>query len=55
VLLRLAYLTVTNMFAALWLLPVSDRGKDTEILVLRHRVPRGAMYRVEVTATAVLS
>jgi hypothetical protein len=35
VLLRLAYLTVTNAFAALRLLPLSDRDKDVEI-----RVPR---------------
>ncbi len=32
VLLRLAYLTVTNTFAVLRLLPMSDRDKDTEIL-----------------------
>jgi len=38
VLLRLAYLTVTNAFAALRLLPVSDRDKDTEILALRHQI-----------------
>ncbi|MEV5892083.1 hypothetical protein [Nonomuraea fuscirosea] len=38
-LLRLAYLTVTNAFAALRLLPMSERDKDTEILVLRHRSP----------------
>ncbi|MGW2153978.1 helix-turn-helix domain-containing protein [Nonomuraea sp. NPDC001699] len=37
-LLRLAYLTVTNAFAALWLLPMSDRDKDVEILVLRHQI-----------------
>lgn len=37
-LLRLAYLTVANVFAVLRLLPVSDRDKDTEILVLRHQV-----------------
>ncbi|MEV0615401.1 hypothetical protein AB0I81_18935 [Nonomuraea sp. NPDC050404] len=37
-LLRLAYLAVTNAFAALRLLPMSDRDKDTEILVLRHQV-----------------
>ncbi|MCQ4083626.1 hypothetical protein NGB36_24250 [Streptomyces sp. RB6PN25] len=29
------YLTVTNAFAALRLLPMSDRYKDTEILALR--------------------
>jgi putative transposase len=38
VLLRLAYLTVANAFAVLRLLSVSDRDKDTEILVLRHQV-----------------
>jgi hypothetical protein len=38
VLLRLAYLTVTNAFAALHLLPMSDRDKDAEILALRHQV-----------------
>ena len=36
--MRLAYLTVTNAFAVLRLLSVSDRDKDTEILVLRHQV-----------------
>ncbi|MER6567201.1 hypothetical protein ABT288_13640 [Streptomyces sp. NPDC001093] len=36
-LLRLAYLTITNAFAALRLLPMSDRDKDAEILVLRHQ------------------
>jgi hypothetical protein len=35
VLLRLAYLTVTNAFAVLRLLPMSDRDKDAEILALR--------------------
>lgn len=34
----MAYLTVTNAFAVLRLLSVSDRDKDTEILVLRHQV-----------------
>jgi putative transposase len=38
VLLRLAYLTVTNTFAVLRLLPMSDRDKDTEILALRHQL-----------------
>jgi hypothetical protein len=38
VLLRLAYLTITNAFAALRLLPMSDRDKDAEILVLRHLI-----------------
>lgn len=37
-LLRLAYLTVTNAFAALRLLPMSDRAKDAEILALRHQI-----------------
>jgi len=37
-LLRLAYLSVTNAFALLRLLPMSDRDKDTEILVLRHQI-----------------
>ncbi|MFJ7949146.1 integrase core domain-containing protein [Streptomyces sp. NPDC096354] len=37
-LLRLAYLTVTNAFAVLRLLPMSDRDKDTEILALRHQI-----------------
>ncbi|GAA4102427.1 helix-turn-helix domain-containing protein [Nonomuraea soli] len=37
-LLRLAYLTVTNAFAALRLLPMSDRDKGVEILFLRHQV-----------------
>jgi transposase InsO family protein len=38
VLVRLVYLSVTNVFALLRLLPVSDRDKDVEILVLRHQV-----------------
>ena len=37
-LLRLAYLGVTNVFALLRLLPHSDHDKDTEILVLRHQL-----------------
>ena len=37
-LLRLAYLTVTNSFAVFRLLPMSDRDKDTEILALRHQL-----------------
>ncbi|MGW4513969.1 hypothetical protein ACWEO4_18605 [Streptomyces sp. NPDC004393] len=37
-LLRLAYLTITNVFAALRLLPMSDRDKDAEILALRHQL-----------------
>jgi putative transposase len=38
VLLRLAYLTVTNTFALLRLLPMSDTDKDIEILTLRHQL-----------------
>jgi putative transposase len=38
VLLRLAYLAVTNVFASLRLLPMSDQDKDAEILALRHQV-----------------
>ncbi|MEU0562678.1 hypothetical protein [Dactylosporangium sp. NPDC006015] len=37
-LLRLAYLTVTNTFAALRLLPMGDRNKDVEILALQHQI-----------------
>lgn len=36
-LLRLAYLTITNAFAVLRLL-LSDRDKDAEILALRHQI-----------------
>jgi hypothetical protein len=38
VLLRLAYLAVTNTFTLLRLLPRSERDKDIEILVLRHQL-----------------
>ena len=37
-LLRLAYLGVTNALALLRLLPMSDRAKDVEILALRHQI-----------------
>ncbi|MET7401550.1 hypothetical protein ABZS66_49530 [Dactylosporangium sp. NPDC005572] len=37
-LLRLAYLAVTNAFAMLPLLPMSERDKDVEILALRHQI-----------------
>jgi transposase InsO family protein len=37
-LLRLAYLGITNTFALLRLLPGSDRDKDAEILALRHQL-----------------
>ncbi|MFD0691633.1 integrase core domain-containing protein [Actinomadura fibrosa] len=36
--LRLAYLTAANAFAVLRLLPMTDREKDAEILVLRHQI-----------------
>jgi putative transposase len=38
VLLRLAYLGVTNVFALLRLLPARDRDKVIEILALRHQI-----------------
>jgi putative transposase len=38
VLLRPAYLGVTNTLALLRLLPMSDRDKDAEILALRHQI-----------------
>ena len=37
-LLRLAYLAVTNGLAMLRLLPTSDQAKDVEILALRHQI-----------------
>ena len=37
-LLRLAYLAVTNGLALLRLLPISSRAKDVEILALRHQL-----------------
>ena len=37
-LLRLAYLGVTNTLALLRLLPLSDRDKETEILALRQQI-----------------
>ena len=37
-LLRLGYLTVSSVFTMLRLLPVGDRDKDVEILVLRHQI-----------------
>jgi hypothetical protein len=45
VLLRLAYLRVTNAFALLRLLTVSDRDKEVEILVVRHEA---LLVRMEV-------
>jgi putative transposase len=38
VLLRLVYLSVTNMYALLRLFTVSDRDKEIEILALRHQI-----------------
>jgi putative transposase len=38
VLLRLAYLGVTNALALLRLMPMNDRAKDAEILALRHQI-----------------
>jgi hypothetical protein len=38
VLVRFAYLAVTHAFAALRLLPMTDREKDIEILALRHQL-----------------
>jgi putative transposase len=38
VLLRLAYLGVTNALAMLRLVPMSDHAKDAEILALRHQI-----------------
>ncbi|MGY0063597.1 integrase core domain-containing protein [Streptomyces sp. LZ34] len=37
-LLRLAYLAATNALAFLRLLPISDKEKDVEILMLRHQL-----------------
>ncbi|MDT7595162.1 MAG: hypothetical protein QOJ06_708, partial [Pseudonocardiales bacterium] len=37
-LVRLAYLGVTNVFAMLRLLPMNNRDKDMEILALRHQI-----------------
>ena len=37
-LLRLAYLSVTNALAMLRLLPISEQSKDAEILALRHQI-----------------
>ena len=36
--LRLAYLALTNTFALIRMLPMSDRDKDVEILTLRHQL-----------------
>jgi putative transposase len=36
--MHLTYLAVTNAFAVLRLLPMSDRDRDVEILVTRHQL-----------------
>jgi hypothetical protein len=38
VLVSFAYLAVSHAFAAIWLLRMTDREKDVEILVLRHQL-----------------
>jgi hypothetical protein len=38
VLVRVAYLSLTNTFAMLSLLPMSNPDKDLEILALRHQI-----------------
>ncbi|MDX8031429.1 integrase core domain-containing protein [Lentzea sp. BCCO 10_0856] len=38
VLVRFAYRAVSHAFAALWLLRMTDRDKDVEILALRHQL-----------------
>lgn len=60
-LLRLAYLGVTNAFAMLRLLPMSDREKDMEILALRHQITvlerqlHGQQVRFEASDRAFLA
>ncbi|WP_205719205.1 hypothetical protein [Actinomadura geliboluensis] len=59
--LRLAYLTAANAFAVLRLLPMTDRDKDAEILVLRHQITvlerqlDGARVRFTVPDRALLA
>ncbi|TDE37665.1 integrase [Actinomadura sp. 6K520] len=59
--LRLAYLTAANAFAVLRLLPMTDREKDAEILVLRHQITvlerqlDGARVRFTVPDRALLA
>ncbi|MFE2071036.1 hypothetical protein ACFXDH_53275, partial [Streptomyces sp. NPDC059467] len=45
--LRLAYLTITNAFAALRLLPMSDRDKPAMITRRRHDLMNGQRARLE--------
>ncbi|GAA2264132.1 MULTISPECIES: integrase core domain-containing protein [Kitasatospora] len=60
-LLQLAYLGVTNAFAMLRLLPMSDRAKDMEILALRHQITvlerqlNGQRVRFEASDRALLA
>jgi putative transposase len=44
VLVRLAYLAVSNAFTLLRLLPMNDRDKDIEILALLHQI--GVLQRL---------
>lgn len=44
VLVRFTYVAVCRAFAALWLLRMTDREKDVEILVLRHQLASCAGY-----------
>jgi hypothetical protein len=56
VLLRLAYLSVTNVFALVRLLPVSDRHKDMEILADRlQRRCETARWRIRSWASRIPS
>jgi hypothetical protein len=48
VLLRLAYLGVTNTLAMLRLLPMSDRAKDAEILAVRHQIMSRSRGQVDI-------
>ncbi|MBP2329296.1 hypothetical protein JOF56_009681 [Kibdelosporangium banguiense] len=50
-LLRMAYLGLTNTFALLRLIPMSNQAKDIEILALRHQI--GVLQR-QLGDTAVL-
>lgn len=54
-LLRLGYLTVSNVFTALRLLPMGDRDKAVEIIALRHQIAvlerQLGQQRVSFTAT----
>jgi hypothetical protein len=50
VLLRLAYLDVSNALAMLRPLPMSHRAKDAEILALRHQVTVHLARRITTSA-----